>query len=203
MKTGDKKYALFGGSFDPPHLGHMAIAKACREQLELDEVIWVPNARNPMRRRAKVGATERLQMCQIMTDQVVGMAVSDIEVSRSGPSYTLDTVEEFLMVQPGQIWIIMGADSLGTFLEWKEPYKLARLARLAVCVRPGTDLDRLLDNLPEDIYDQVDQVEVHPNRASSTAIRDDIARGLSPELMLDARVWDYIKKKGLYNDGEH
>lgn len=202
MQGGNVKYAIYGGSFDPPHLGHIAVAQACLTHLELDEVIWVPNARNPLRRPALASATERLQMCQLATENFPGMAVSDIEVSRPGRSYTIDTVAEFQLVNPGQIWIILGADSVNQFMEWKNAEKLSRMCRLAVVVRPGTDLGSAIHKLPEDVQDTIDLVPMSENRTSSTQIRDSVLRGVSAEMWLQPNVWQYIQERGLYRGTE-
>ncbi|MFM9874630.1 MAG: nicotinate (nicotinamide) nucleotide adenylyltransferase [Fimbriimonadaceae bacterium] len=200
MKSGSQQYAIFGGSFDPPHLGHLAVAEACFEHLEVNEVIWVPNHRNPLRHKAFATAVQRLQMCQLATEGHDGMAVSDIEVSRGAKSYTIDTVEELLMVRPGKIWVIMGSDSLDGLMGWKEPEKLLRQCRLAVVVRPGADMNKALSQLTEDMRDSIDLVPITPHKASSTQVRYDILREGTPELMLDPKVWDYIKEHGLYHD---
>lgn len=200
MKSGSSRYALFGGTFDPPHLGHLAVAQACLDHLDIEEVVWVPNYRNPLRRKSFATATHRLQMCQLATEDHPGMAVSDIEVTRGMKSYTFETVEELLMVKPGEVWVVLGTDSLEHFMEWKEPEKLARLCRIAVIARPGTNVERAKAHLTEDIKDVIDVVPMREHRASSSAVRDDLYRGESPELMLDPKVWDYIQKRGLYSD---
>lgn len=202
MQGGNVKYAIFGGSFDPPHLGHTAVAQAVLDHLQLDEVIWVPNARNPLRRPAIASVTERLQMCQLATENHPGMAVSDVEVSRPGRSYTIDTVAEFQLVNPGQIWIILGADSVNQFMEWKDAEKLSRMSRLAVVVRPGTDLETAIHKLPEDVQDTIDIVPMNENRISSTQVRDSLLRGISAEMWLEPTVWQYIEERGLYRGTE-
>lgn len=200
MKSGKSRYALFGGSFDPPHLGHLAVAQGVQESLDLDEVIWVPNFRNPLRRKAFATAYERLQMCQLATENLPGMAVSDIEVSRGTKSYTIETVEELLMVKPGELWVIMGADALEGLLEWKEPERLLRICRIAVVSRDGTNLDRALSKFKEEMRDAIDEISLPLHRASSSQVRDDIFRDATPELMLEPSVWKYIQDKGLYRD---
>lgn len=202
MQVGNLKYAIYGGSFDPPHLGHIAVAQAVLNHLELDEIIWVPNARNPLRRPAIASVTERLQMCQLATENYPGMAVSDIEVSRAGRSYTIDTVSEFQIVNPGQIWIILGADSVNQFMDWKEADKLARMCRLAVVVRPGTDLESAIRKLPEDIQEAIDVIPMEENKISSTTIRDSMLRGVSADRWLEPTVWQYIEERGLYRGTE-
>ncbi len=200
MKSGENQYAIFGGSFDPPHLGHLSVAQACLEHLDINEVIWIPNHRNPLRHKAFATAVQRLQMCQLATEGHNGMAVSDVEVSRGSKSYTIDTVEELLMVRPGKLWVIMGADALDGIMEWKEPEKLLRLCRLAIVARPGSDTSRVMSELSEEMRDAIDMVPVKPHKASSSQVRFDILREATPELMLEPKVWEYIKERGLYRD---
>lgn len=202
MQSGNSRYAIYGGSFDPPHLGHMQVAQACLTHLELGEVIWIPNARNPLRRPTFASAVERLQMCQLATESYPGMAVSDVEISRRGNSYTIDTVEELQIVNPGEIWIILGADSLNQFMEWKNAEKLARMCRLAVVARPGTDLDLTIQRFHEDIQDSIDIVPMQESKASSSNIRDFLLRGVSPEQWLEPNVLQYIEERGLYSGRE-
>lgn len=128
------------------------------------------------------------------------MAVSDIEVTRGTKSYTIETVEEMLMVKPGQIWIVVGVDALERLPEWKEPVKLLRLCRIAVVARPGFEMGKALSYLDDEMRESVDLVEMQPNRASSTTIRDAISQGHTPELMLEPKVWEYIQERGLYRD---
>ncbi len=199
MKNGDlPRYAVYGGSFDPIHLGHVAAAQAVREALELDEVVFVPNNRNPLRRGTYATGQDRLAMIHLAIEDEEGLSLSDIEITRPGRSYTIDTIQELLMVRPGNLWFVMGADSLAGIMEWKQPERLARLCRLAVVNRPGNELNDLLNRLPEEMVDAIDVVEMAPQRASSTMIRDDIAAGRSPEAWLAPKVWDYISERGLY-----
>lgn len=197
-RSGDSRIGLFGGTFDPPHLGHRGIAEACLRELELDEVIWIPNARNPIRRAPVATATQRLQMVQLAIQDMPGMAVSDIEVSREGRSYTVDTVEEMKLVQPGDYWVILGADALASFMEWKNPEKLARMARLAVIARPGSSIETIRKGLTEDVNDAIDEIQGIESSVSSTNLRDLLRRELEPTQWMESAVLEYIRERGLY-----
>lgn len=191
-------YGVFGGSFDPVHNDHLAMAHAASQHLHLEEVLLVPNRRNPLRRDPKATPLDRLEMLRLAIEDQNGLAVSDIEISRPGPSYTVETLEELQLVKPGKIWILLGADALDNFMSWNQPEKITRLARLAVFTRPGHYIQDILDKLSEDINDAIDQIPVEPHKASSTLVRDLLARGLDPDLWLPPKVWDYIQERGLY-----
>ncbi len=192
------KYAILGGSFDPPHVGHLAIAHAVRDHLGLDEVIFVPANRNPLKNRSKASAQDRFAMVQLMLKGEEGLSLSDAETSRPGRSFTVDTIEEFAFAKPGEIWLVLGTDTLGGILEWKKPEKLVKLCRLAVAARPGAEIDKIMAPLPDWIKERVDIVPMKANRASSTLVREEIYKGVSPEMWLDPQVWEYISERGLY-----
>ncbi len=197
-QSGEPRIGLFGGTFDPPHLGHRLMAEACLSELNLDEVIWIPNARNPIKRPPIATAVQRLQMTQLAIQGLRGMAVSDIEVSREGRSYTVETVEEMKLVQPGEYWIILGSDALANFMKWKTPDKLARMARLAVIARPGSNIDLIRRGLSEDVDEAIDLIPMKETPVSSTNVRDQITRGLEPTQWVESAVLEYIGQHGLY-----
>lgn len=192
------KYGIYGGSFDPPHQGHLEIALQVRRHLDLDDVIFVPNHRNPIKSRASASAKDRFHMVQLMVSENPGLYVSDAEVIRPGRSFTVDTLEEFSIARPGEIWFIIGADALLGFERWKQPEKIVKLARLAVVARPGLDLDKVLAQLPNWVRDRVDIVPTEANRASSSEIRDLIYQGESADMWLDPDVSKYISECELY-----
>ena len=96
------KYGVLGGTFDPPHLGHLEMAQAARAALGLDEVVIVPANRNPLKTRQASPAKHRLKMCSLMAAGEEGLTVSDVEITRRGPSYAVDTIEELRMARPGE-----------------------------------------------------------------------------------------------------
>ncbi|MDI9641166.1 nicotinate-nucleotide adenylyltransferase [Kamptonema cortianum] len=193
-----KKYAIFGGTFDPIHLGHVAVAQHVRDALDLDEVIFVPNARNPLRKAPIASVTDRLRMCQLALLGESGLSVSDIEATRGGESFTIDTVEEFLLVNPGQIWLILGADALKSFDQWRDFEKLVRRSRLAVVARDGIMVESILRSLPESVEDAVDMIEMKEVNISSSKIRDQIHRGNFVGNWLKPEVLEYISERGIY-----
>lgn len=192
------KYAVFGGSFDPVHTGHIALADAVVDQLGLDEVLLVPSGQNPLKRAPHASAPDRLAMCRLATTGHPHVFTSDIEVTRPGRSYTVDTLEELSLARPGRIWFVIGTDALASFEKWKQPLRIAELARLAVFEREGTNTGAVLARLPETVRDAIDLVQMTPVRASSTEIRHLTREGRQADMWLHPKVWEYICERGLY-----
>ena len=192
------RIGVFGGTFDPPHLGHLAIAKAAMEQLELDEVLFVPANQNPLKDRRGISHPKvRFEMTALLVEKEEHMAVSDMEITRGGPSYMVDTLDELQMVQPADYWLIMGADSLGSLKDWKSPSRLLRLCRIAVAVRPPI-LDDVLESAQEEFHDKIDLIEMNPVNASSSEIREKILKNHPVSHLLPPKVLQYIQKQKLY-----
>jgi nicotinate-nucleotide adenylyltransferase len=194
------KYGVLGGTFDPPHKGHLEMALRVRAELELDEVILVPANKNPLKNRKTSSPKDRLRMVELAIQDEQGLSVSDIETSRGGPSYAIDTIEELKMVQNGDYWFILGTDSLKDIERWKEPEKLISLCRLAVVAREGAEVKDVLRLLPRDYSFVTDVVPMSLVPVSSSKIREDVVRGAPVEHWLKPAVWEYIKKVGLYRE---
>lgn len=192
------KIGILGGTFDPPHHAHIALARAAMEQLELDEVLWIPAARNPLKSARAEAPKHRMEMVRLALENEEGMAVSDIEVGRGGPSYTIDTLNELAFVKPGEYWIILGADALRSFPEWKAPEKILKLARLAVTLRPPYKKDDLLAKVPEELAASIDWIEMPASDISATDIRLRSEEKRPFAHLVPSKVYDYIKKHKLY-----
>ncbi len=193
------KIGIFGGTFDPPHIGHMNLAQSALAHLELDEIIWMPTFQNPLKvkNRATPGK-DRLEMVKLATADHPNMAVSDAEVSRRGPSYTVDTLSELQFVRPADYWFILGSDSLKTLPQWKQPERLLRLCRIAAAVRPPVNPVEALLLLPPHFRDRIDLFEMNPVEISATEIRNNVARGRSIEPWVSKPVIKYIQDNKLY-----
>lgn len=190
---------LLGGSFDPVHLAHIALARAARQFLELDYVELLPAANPWQRAPLSASGAHRLAMLTIALHNEPGLQVNTLELERGGPSYTIDTLRE-LPSGPDYYWIL-GADQLENFCSWRSWRDIAVLARLAVAQRPGSilqapaalskhlaDIDRPLIHLP-----------FEPTAISATTIRHNLATGMSTAGMLDVAVAQYIQQNGLYH----
>ena len=193
------RIGVFGGTFDPPHAGHMALAQAALEQLNLDEVIWMPANRNPLRKiRATASTKDRLEMIKILLKDQPEMAVSDLEILKGGPSYAVDTLTDLTYAAPGDYWFLVGADALKDLPQWKQPERLLRLCRLGVVLRPPTTAEDVARRLPPHWQSKLDIIQMKPLEVSSTEIRAWFAKGRSTAQLLDPRVLDYIRQHGLY-----
>lgn len=172
---------LFGGTFDPPHLGHLRALRAAMAALALRRVLVVVAA-DPRHREAPVAtALERLEMAHAAFDEEPGVVVSDLELRRAGPTYTIDTVlalRDEGVVEPV---LIVGADAAATLPTWHRADELARLVRVAVVPRPGGP------HGPPEGFDAV-EVEMAPVDLSSTGVRAALAAGEDPATLVPPRV---------------
>jgi len=134
-----RRIGLYGGSFDPPHLAHLALARVARDTLALDELRWQP-AGQPWQKPGRLVASpaQRESMLRLLTQGEAGFAVDTCELHRQGPSYTVDTVRDVAAEQPAaELFLVIGADQLARLNTWKEAAEVARLATLAVAAREG------------------------------------------------------------------
>lgn len=184
-------FGLFGGTFDPPHVGHLAVANAALEQLPIDEVRWVP-AGEPWQ-KADRGVTDgrhRLAMVRLAASADPGFTVDDIEIRRPGPSYTIDTVREL----GGPCIVILGSDAAASIPTWHGGEELLEVAEIAVVPRPGTGIGEV----EEAIGRRVHALEMPTIELSGTRLRDHVAAGHSPRYLVPDAVCDYIAEHGLY-----
>jgi nicotinate-nucleotide adenylyltransferase len=194
---------MLGGTFDPPHVGHLAIAEEAREALGLERVLFVPAALPPHKLdRAITPAADRAAMVGLAIDGNPAFALSDLELRRSGPSYTVDTVEELLAGGVRELTVILSAELLGDLPTWHEPERLLRLACLAVVPRPG-----YANPGPRFVAERFAGREDHvtflaaPNLAiSATDIRRRVAARRSVRYLVPDAVAGYIGDHGLYRN---
>lgn len=193
------RIGILGGTFDPPHYGHLKLAEAAIESLDLDEVILLPANINPFKQKKRItSGKQRIAMTQMLQKRNPKLAFSDMEITRGGVSYTVDTLGELQMVHPGEYWFIVGADAIGNFMEWKNPQRILRLCRLAVAIRPPINKEDLQLELPEEFRDKIDIIEMTATTESSSTIRDRIIRGLTVQNMTTPEIVDYIRNNKLY-----
>ena len=200
------RVGLLGGSFNPPHLGHLALAQAARERLDLDEVILIPAARPPHKpdERDMASPADRLAMTRLAAD-AAGLEVSPVELERSGPSYTIDTVRALRRQRPEDafVWII-GADTIGELPTWKEAGTLLREVTFAAVNRPGHDVEAGLGLLAERLGAEAaaavraNLVTMEPRPISSTEVRRRVLRGEPWEDLVPPAVAEFIRAEGLY-----
>ena len=143
------RIGILGGTFNPPHLGHLELARHARDELGLAEVWLVPARLAPHKAGARdqdPGPEHRLAMCRLAVAGEPRLSVSEIELEREGPSYTVDTLISIHDQHPDvQPTLILGADVAATLPSWQRPAELLELADLAVALRPGSDRRQVLD----------------------------------------------------------
>lgn len=192
------KIGVFGGTFDPPHRGHLEFARAAQNHLGLDEVLFLPANRNPIKRGKASPARDRLAMVQLMIEDQPRMAVSDLEITRGGASYMVESLQELQFSRPGDYWLLLGADAVRRIAEWKSPEKIVKLARLAVALRDRMSAEGV-ERATRPFQARVDLIPMIPVDISSTELRDQIAAGKpQAERLIVPRVLDYIRQHRLY-----
>lgn len=201
---------LVGGSFNPIHNGHLIVARAVAEQLDAERVVFIPSGNPPHKTGDDLAdAVDRLAMVRLAIAGEPGLEVSDIEIRRSGPSFTILTIEDYRKtLQPGQIlyWLI-GSDTLTELHTWHRATDLVNMCRIATAVRPGfesPDLTVLEQTLsPEQVRQlQADILATPRIDISATAIRQRIAAGQSIRYLVPDPVREYIESHGLYAQGD-
>ncbi len=140
------RIGILGGSFDPVHAGHLKLAEAAAETIGLDRVIFVPSSQNPLKKKASyLSASERYALLKRTLKGRRGFVLSDCELKRPGPSYTIDTVRFFKRKygRSAMLYFLAGADTVPSLGRWRDFDKLKRLCRFVVCSRPGYPVNRL------------------------------------------------------------
>ena len=198
-----RQIGLLGGSFDPVHCAHLAIARAAKADFALDGVWFVPCARSPLKTQTHASDADRLEMLRLALLGEPGMQVLPIELGRPAPSYTVDTLRALRADHPGtDFTFVAGADSLLSLHEWKDPLGILGLARFVTYARPGFLLPAPEDlrlPLPAARRLLADCRTGVPRDLASVHIRADIRAGrpLPPDVLPEA-VLRYIQTKGLY-----
>ncbi len=191
-----RRVGLFGGAFDPPHLAHVALARAAVAQLQLDELRILPTGQAWHKARTLSDATHRVAMARLAFAGVPAAVVDERETLRAGPSYTLETLQALSAEQPGaQFFLLMGGDQWAAFDTWHRWPDIAAQARLCVLARPGAPLAPERPGLREPL-----RLALPPSGFSATAIRQALASGRTAEAAqaLPAAVARYISAHGLY-----
>ncbi|MCD0422229.1 nicotinate-nucleotide adenylyltransferase [Rubrivivax sp. JA1024] len=191
-----RRIGLFGGSFDPVHRGHVALAHEAMKQLALDGVLWVPVGQPWQKARALSAPEHRVAMLEAAVEGEARFAVDRLEIERPGPSYTLDTVRELQRREPGVRWVLLiGADQYAGLHTWNGWRELLARVELAVAARPGVApvADAEVARHPHALALLPLAVDV-----SATEIRRRAASGLDITELVPPQVARYIDQHALY-----
>jgi nicotinate-nucleotide adenylyltransferase len=191
-----KSVGIFGGSFNPPHLGHLVAAETVQNSLKFDKILFIPSAATPNKSIAGLaGADDRLAMTRLAVQGNLAFEVSDIEIRRPGPSYTVDTLRLLLREHPGTSYsLIIGMDNFLEFEAWKEPQEILDMADLLVMNRPGF----LKKPVSHQWGRRVRFIDMPDIAISSRAIRLAVRSGASVRYLVPRSVEDYIVSHSLY-----
>jgi nicotinate-nucleotide adenylyltransferase len=199
------RLGIFGGTFDPIHLGHLILAEHCREACRLDRVLFIPAGQPPHKSERQITpGRERLDMVELAIAGHAAFAASSIEVDRQGPSYSAETLAEVARQHPGaEIFFLMGSDSLADLPLWYQPARIATLATLVVATRPGSalpDVSAIREVIGGAAAERLLQhiVEIPLVQISSSAIRARVAAGQSVRYLVPRAVECFIDTHGLY-----
>jgi nicotinate-nucleotide adenylyltransferase len=194
---------VLGGTFDPPHLGHLVLAASAREALHLDRVLFVP-AGMPWRKAERVitDAALRVRLTQAAVEALTWAEVDQIEVEREGPSYASETMRLLAAraARDSEWWFILGADALADLPNWHEPESLLEVARLAMGHRGGMALPEALPDRFPGIEMRLDHVPMPALSISSSELRARIRDGRPTDVWLPAAVREVIDEAGLYRN---
>ncbi len=196
-----ERIGVIGGTFDPPHCGHLALARAVRQALKLRRLLFVPAADPPHKQDVdKSPALARLAMLELALAGQAGMCLSRLDIDRPGPHYSLDTMKLLRRTHPdASFWFVMGADSLRDLPTWQRPGELVSLCRLAVVPRPGVCIrPDMHDHILPGLAQRVDFVDLAPLPHASHVIVERLRKGEDVSGLAPPAVLDYIAANGLY-----
>ena len=214
-----KPVAIFGGTFDPIHFGHLRLAQELAESIRLEEVRFMPGGTPPHRAVPQVTAGQRLDMARLALGDNPLFKIDDREVRRSGPGYTIDTLTEVRreLGATRPLCLLLGADAFLELATWHRWHELFGLAHLIVAHRPGFPPESWPQRMPQPLAREYEARLLHQPFAvhlspsggiatksiaaldiSGSMIRDSLARGVSPRYLLPEPVLDYIRNQNLY-----
>jgi nicotinate-nucleotide adenylyltransferase len=203
-----ERLGVLGGTFDPPHYGHLLLADTARVQLGLERVLFAPAGQPPHKPSDQPSSvTDRVALVQAAladSDEPV-FRLSRVDLDRPGPHYTVDALTTLRAVYPAaEMWFLIGADSLADLSRWRDPARIIALARLAVLFRPGyePDLGGVAAGLSlgeVDLRRCIDWLAGPSLDVSSSALRERARRGLPLRYLVPPSVEVYVREHGLYN----
>lgn len=198
------RLGILGGTFNPPHIGHLACARYAYRQLELRRVLLMP-VNSPPHKLVDddPGPEHRLEMCRLAVAGDYRLLGSSLEVRRPGPSYTVDTLRAIHASDPSlELTFILGGDVASTLPAWREPEAILELARLAIAERDGAGREQIREALaPLGAEERISFLEMPHIEVSSSLVRERVAAGLPIRHLVSGGVAEYIHKERLYQPG--
>ena len=191
-----KTIGIYGGTFDPIHLGHLITAQSVKEIRELEKIVFIPAYISPHKQHAKASnAQHRLNMLKLALDEIPFFECSDFEIKQHTISYTIDTLREYKK-HYDEIDLIIGYDNIFQFHTWKEPDEILKLADLIVLKRKSSHPPQFEDKY----YHQAVFVQTRGIEISATDIRERVKNGLPINFLVPPAVMEYIYKQNLYTE---
>lgn len=187
---------IFGGAFNPPHVGHLLVAEAVREHLKLDKVFFIPSADPPHRQDVgRATAEARLEMTGLAVQGHRSFDVSDVELKRSGKSYTIDTLATFEALYPrARLFLLIGSDNFAEFHTWRSPHEILTKCELIVFSRPNFPVQ----DVKHEFARAAQIVNVPAINISASDIRRRVKMSRSIRYMVPQSVEEFIVRRGLY-----
>lgn len=194
------KTGIFGGAFNPPHVGHAAIAREAADYLKLRRLLVIPSFESPHKQTKLMPFEDRAEMCRRAFSDIGGkceVEICDIERRMGGVSYTINTIRELKKIYPdSEFYLIIGSDMLFTFREWFRYESILKECRVCAVPRSGDSMTDMMEFATE--MGRVRVIPADIPGVSSTEIRERIAQGQSLEGLVSESVAEYIAEKGLY-----
>ena len=190
------RIGLFGGTFNPIHLGHMVLAQECWYHLALDKVFFIPSCVPPHKKvEGDVTVADRLNMVRLAIEGDNRFEVSTYEIDSAGTSYSINTIKHFREEYKGkaEFFFLSGADSVENLSMWKHPQEILRLSTFIVATRPGWQETGVYEGM-------VQRIDIPSIEVSSSNIRERIRSRQPIDYLVPSRVAEYIRDKGLYRD---
>jgi nicotinate-nucleotide adenylyltransferase len=184
------KIGILGGTFNPPHIGHLILAQEMLEQLKLDKIFFIPTNNPPHKKGKQLEPKKRFLMAKLAVAGNPNFKVLDLELKRKGKSYTVDTIVELKNKYPrDSFYLIIGSDLAKDFKKWKNSQKIKKMVTIIVAKRRGSSFRSSKS------FKQVDIIQIE---LSSSQIRERIKKGKTVKYLIPKKVEDYIKENNIY-----
>jgi nicotinate-nucleotide adenylyltransferase len=196
------RIGVFGGTFDPPHNGHVLPVEAAAMKFQLGRVLYVPARLSPHKENSPTDPRHRVAMLALAIQGRPDWSIDLDELDREAPSFTLDTLRGVAKRHSGdELWLLMGTDVLSTFARWRQPEEIVKLARIAAFHREPFVGESLVVPEVAGLSDRLSVFDAGSVKISATDIRDDLVKGRSVAGRVPVPVAEYITKQGLYKTG--